>query len=185
MKRLLLISFTLLALLAPALAHAAPQTYTVLLAGGQEANEIKIWLSADGREYVIDSIVQLDVGGTVCWHPESKPNELVCDAPAIAGFEINAGGGDDRVTVAKRVTVPVTMRGGAGDDVLSGGAGRDKLIGGFGSDRLIGGFGDDLLIGGGGNDVLISGPGDDVLRGGYGKDKLNEGPGEDNIHQQF
>lgn len=185
MKRLLLISLTLLALLAPSLAHAAPQTYTVLLAGGDEANMIKIWLSPDGREYVIDSIVQLEVGGTVCSHPEDKPNELVCDAPSIGGFEVNAGGGGDRVTVSRRVTVPVTMRGGAGDDILSGGSGRDKLVGGYGRDRLVGGRGNDLLLGGESDDRLLGGPGHDTLRGGYGKDKLVEGPGKDDTHQQF
>ncbi len=185
MKKLLLISFTSLALLAPAVAHAVPQTYTVLLAGGEEANVIKIWLSPDGREYAIDSIVPLEVGGTVCWHPEDRQTALVCDAPSVAGFEVNAGGGDDRVTVARQIRVPVTLRGGAGDDVLFGGGGPDKLIGGNGGDRLYGGRGDDLLLGGEGNDQLISGPGHDTLRGGYGKDVLVEGSGKDSIHQQF
>jgi Ca2+-binding RTX toxin-like protein len=185
MKRLLPISLTLLALLTPAVAPAAPQTYTVLLAGGEEANTIKIWLTPDGREYVIDSVVQLEVGGTVCWHPEDKSTELVCDAPSIAGFEVNAGGGDDRVTVTRPIKVPVTLRGGSGDDLLSGGGGPDKLTGGLGSDRLYGGGGGDLILGGDGNDRLLGGPGDDTLRGGYGKDKLVEGPGRDDVHQQF
>ncbi|HSR94443.1 MAG TPA: hypothetical protein VLK56_06210 [Solirubrobacterales bacterium] len=183
MKKLLLISIALLALFAPAAAHAVPQTYTVLLAGGEEANKIRIWLSPDGREYVIDSVVQLEVGGEVCAHPEAKPNELVCAAPSIAGFEVNAGGGDDRVSVSSDVTVPVTMRGAAGDDILLGGSGPDKLIGGEGDDRLMGGRGDDLLFGGEGMDVLIGGPGNDVLRGGYGEDTLIAGSGNDSVHQ--
>lgn len=185
MKRLLLISLALLALSAPAVGHAAPKTYTVLLAGGDEANSIRVWLSSDGRQYVIDSLVQLEVGGTVCEHPEANPNELLCSAPAIAGFEVNSGGGDDRVSVAKEVSVPVTMRGGAGDDSLRGGAGPDKLIGGEGDDRLIGGGGDDLLFGGEGKDVLIGGPGNDVLRGGYGEDTLIAGSGNDSLHQEL
>jgi hypothetical protein len=186
MKKLLLISFTLLTLLAPAtVVHAAPQTYTVLLAGGAEANMIKIWLTPDGRQYVIDSIAQLEVGGTVCAHPADKSNELICDAPSIAGFEVNADGGDDRVTVGKKIEVPVTLRGGSGDDVLLGGAGDDKLIGGYGNDKLDGWRGDDILIGGEGDDQLRSGPGDDTLRGGYGKDVLVEGSGKDDVHQQF
>jgi Ca2+-binding RTX toxin-like protein len=185
MKKLLLISFALLALYAPTAAHAEQQTYTVLLAGGAEESNIRIWLTSDGREYVIDSVAELEVGGEVCVHGEGKANELVCPAPSIAGFEVNAGGGADRVTVAPKVTVPVTMRGGAGDDKLSGGAGDDKLAGGYGRDRLDGGLGDDLLIGGEGNDLLIGGPGHDTLRGGYGKDTLVEGSGKDSIHQQF
>ncbi len=183
MKKLLLISFAFLVLLAPAFAGAAPKTYTVLLAGGEETNMIKIWLSSDGREYVIDSVVQLEVGGTVCTHPEEKSNELVCDAPAIAGFEVNAGGGEDRVTVASDVAVPVTMRGGGGDDFLLGGAGPDKLVGGAGADRLVGWRGTDLLYGGFGSDVLIGGPGADLLRGGSGEDTLAGGPGADDARQ--
>jgi Ca2+-binding RTX toxin-like protein len=184
MKKNLLISFAILVLAAPAPAHAESQTYTVLLAGGAEESNIRIWLTADGREYVIDSIAELEVGGEICFHGDGKPTELVCPAPSIAGFEVNAGGGGDRVTVARQVKVPVTMRGGAGDDVLAGGAGDDKLIGSFGRDRLDGGQGDDLLIGGEGNDILLGGPGHDMLRGGYGKDTLVEGRGKDAIRQQ-
>jgi RTX calcium-binding nonapeptide repeat (4 copies) len=177
MKKHLLISLAILGLLAPAAAGAEPKTYTVLLAGGVEANKIDIWLSSDGRQYVIDSVVELEVGGNVCTHPPENPNELLCDAPAIAGFEVNAGGGEDRVAVAKDVTVPVTMRGGAGDDLLVGGAGLDKLIGGNGNDRLIGWGGADLLYGGVGADVLVGGRGADILRGGPGADTLAGGPG--------
>ena len=183
MKKLLLISFALLVLVAPATGRAEEKTYTVLLAGGVEDSDIRIWLTPDGREYVIDSIAELEVGGTVCTHPEGMPNELVCEAPSIAGFEVNAGAGDDRVTVARKVTVPVTMRGGAGLDLLSGGSGADKLIGGSGDDRLKGGPGDDTLLGGAGDDVLIGGPGQDVLRGGLGEDKLIDGAGANSIHQ--
>lgn len=183
MKKLLLISFALLALLGPGTAVAKAKTYTVLLAGGEEANMIKVWLSSDGRLYVIDSVVQLEVGGTVCSHPEDNPNELLCDAPAIAGFEVNAGGGDDEVSVAKDVTAPVTMRGGAGDDLLVGGGGPDKLIGGNGDDRLVGWRGDDLLYGGPGADVLIGGPGADLLHGGFGRDTLGAGPGKNVVRQ--
>jgi RTX calcium-binding nonapeptide repeat (4 copies) len=185
MKKLLLISFAILVLLAPGSALAAEKTYTVLLAGGDEANSIKIWLSSDGREYVIDSLAQLEVGGSVCTHPEDNPNELVCAAPSIAGFEVNSGAGDDHVSVAKNIAVPVTMRAGAGDDVLLGGAGPDKLIGGQGNDRLVGWRGDDVLYGGPGDDVLIGGPGNDVLRGGLGEDRLIEGSGADSVHNQY
>lgn len=184
MKKLLFITFALLALLAPGVVHAATtKTYTVLLAGGEEANMIKIWLSPDGREYVIDSVVHLEVGGTVCSHPDDIPNELICAAPSIAGFEVNAGGGGDQVTVAKDVALPVTMRGGAGDDLLLGGAGPDKLVGGNGDDRLIGGRGADLLYGGPGLDELIGGPGNDVLGGGPGMDSLGGGRGANKVHQ--
>ncbi len=186
MKKLIPILLAILALQAPAIGHAAaPKTYTVLLAGGEENNMIKIWLSSDGRQYVIDSVVPLDVGSTICAHPEGNPNELVCDAPQIAGFEVNAGGGNDRVAVAGEISIPVTIRGGAGNDSLFGGAGPDKLIGGEGNDHLVGGRGDDVLFGGEGKDVLIGGLGDDILRGGYGEDTLIDGPGNDSVRQDL
>jgi Ca2+-binding RTX toxin-like protein len=185
MKRILLISLAILLAQAPVLAHAGTQTFNVLLAGGDEANMVRIWLTPDGRSYVIDSVGPLEVGGTVCANAEGNANELVCQAPMISGFEINAGGGADEVAVANAISIPVTMRGGAGRDTLSGGAGPDKLIGGDGNDRLVGGRGDDILYGGEGKDVLVGGPGDDVLRGGYGEDELVAGLGADSVHQDF
>jgi hypothetical protein len=181
---------TLLALLvAQALAAQAPlaaeqpRAFTVLLAGGEEADMIHVWLTPDGRQYVIDSIVPLEVGGTVCSNPEGRTNELVCEAPSIAGFEVNSGGAADQVTIAKNISIPVTMRGGPGDDLLLGGSGPDKLLGGAGRDRLVGWRGADVLYGGDGVDTLIGGPGSDVLNGGPGNDTLNGGPGADALRQ--
>jgi hypothetical protein len=183
MKKLALIVLAVLALQAPEIVAAKAPTYTVLLAGGGEANSIKIWLAPDGRSYVIDSVVELEVGGEVCAHPEGMPNELVCSAPLIAGFEVNAGAGDDRIAVAKEVTVPVTLRGGAGNDALFGGSGADKLVGGEGDDRLFGGRGDDQLYGGPGVDTLFGGRGDDLLRGGPEDDRLGGGPGTNTVRR--
>jgi hypothetical protein len=183
MKKTLLILLVLLAQ-APALAQPPPKTYSVLLAGGSEANAIHIWLTPDGRNYVIDSIVPLEVGNSICANPDGNPNELVCQAPSISGFEVNADGGDDEVSVAKDILIPVTMRGGGGDDLLIGGAGPDKLIGGDGSDRLIGRRGADALFGGTGPDVLLGGFGNDVLRGGPGNDLIRGGAGDDDVRQQ-
>jgi Ca2+-binding RTX toxin-like protein len=177
-----LITIILVVLIAQALAPnlvGAQQTFTVLLAGGDEMNTIHIWLTPDGRDYVIDSVVPLEIGGDVCANPPGNADELICNAPSIAGFEVNAGAGNDRVAVARAITIPVTMRGGAGNDTLLGGSGPDKLIGGAGNDRLIGGPGDDALYGGPGNDVLSGGPGNDLLNGGPGNDVLNGGPGDD------
>src|SRR5262245_58169548 len=109
MKRTIFTLLAILAAQAPAAAASSspPQAYTVLLAGGEEANTIHVWLTADGRQYVIDSVVPLEVGGSVCTNPEGQANELVCDAASIAGFEVNSGGGDDEVTVASQIAIPV------------------------------------------------------------------------------
>jgi hypothetical protein len=179
MKKAMLILLAVVALQTPSLAPAQAASFTVLLAGGSASNVIQIWLTPDGRSYVIDSIVPLEVGGDVCGNPAGNPNELICPAPLIAGFEINADGGDDRISVAKDIAIPVTMRGGSGSDVLQGGAGPDKLIGGTGEDRLTGWRGDDLLAGGLGDDVHFGGPGDDVILSGPGDDLVREGKGDD------
>jgi Ca2+-binding RTX toxin-like protein len=190
MKKAILVTLAILAAQMPLAAHAdevatdsGGLTYTVLLAGGPESNEIRIWLTPDGRSYVIDSIYPLEVGGTVCEHPPANPNELICQAPQVAAFEFNADGGDDKARVTPEVPIPVTMRGGPGRDTLVGGSGDDKLSGGDGEDRLIGRDGDDLLLGAGGADVLYGGRGDDVLRGGAGNDKLSGGPGENRLEK--
>jgi Ca2+-binding RTX toxin-like protein len=145
---------------------AAPAEHSVnlVLAGSPGDDRITIELSADGRAYEIESATPLEVAGTVCAHPEKRPEALLCEAAPIAGFEINTGAGDDTVTLGRTVPVPATIRGGEGDDVLTGGAGADKLIGGPGNDELNGRGGNDLLIGGPGNDVLIGGPGQNILR---------------------
>lgn len=183
MKKAILISLSILAALALSAAPAQASSFTVLLAGGAASNVIQIWITPDGRDYVIDSIVPLEVGGSVCTNPEGNPNELVCPAPPIAGFEVNADGGDDRVSVSKSIAIPVTMRGGSGRDVLLGGSGPDKLIGGLGDDRLIGGRGDDLLAGGPGNDVHIGGLGDDVIFSGSGNDVIRPGGGDNVVRR--
>jgi Ca2+-binding RTX toxin-like protein len=142
---------------------AAEASVNVVLAGSPGDDRIAIELSADGTAYEIASATPLEVGGTVCTHPEKRLEALTCEAAAIAGFEINTGAGDDTVILGRTVPVPATIRGGDGDDVLTGGAGADKLIGGPG---------DDELNGRGGNDLLIGGPGDDVLNGGSGQNAL-------------
>lgn len=176
---------TMLAALAACFAPVAgaepppePTTYTIVLAGGATQNTMRIWLTPDGYSYVIDSAAPLEVGGTVCRSTPGNPNELICQAPLVAGFEVNSGPKDDTVSVTSTVQVPVTMRGGAGDDLLLGGGGSDRLIGGPGSDRLGGRGGDDQLYGGPGSDVLKGGPGDDALHGGPGHDLLHGGSGE-------
>jgi Ca2+-binding RTX toxin-like protein len=187
-------TLTLLAIVAAQIATAAPasagpetarpeisRSYTVVLAGSGTQNTIEISLSTDGSEYVIISAVPLEVGGTVCENVNSTT--LVCKAPMVAGFEVNAGGGNDTITVTRDVTVPVTLHGGPGNDALVGGDGPDELVGGPGEDRLVGRAGDDLILGCPGNDEIFGGLGSDTLRGGRGKDLIAGGPGNDDIRQ--
>lgn len=149
---------------------SAAHHVNLVLAGSTGPNEIRISLSADGRSYVIDSSSALEAGGDLCANPPENPNELECEAAAIDGIWFNGEAGDDVVIVGRKVPVPVTLRGGAGDDTLVGGAGNDKLMGGPGDDTLVGRSGDDSLYGGPGNDKLVGGHGEDTCVGGRGHD---------------
>jgi hemolysin type calcium-binding protein len=181
MKRAILIGA--MAAIAAVTAPSAPAkpSLTVLLAGGAEESQISIGLSPDGRDYVIDSLVPLEVGGEICSHPEGRPNQLLCAAPPIGGFEVNVGAGDDAVAVARDVPVPVTLRGGPGADRLVGGAAGDKLVGGPGDDILVGWGGHDSLFGGPGADRILGCSGNDILRGEAGADTLIGGTGKNTL----
>lgn len=181
MKKAILIALTLLAAAAVPLAHAETGPVNLLITGGEEKNSIHVSLSPDGRDYVIFSTEPLEAGGNLCTHPEERPTELLCKAPAIAGFEVNSGAGADFVTFTSDIPIPVTIRGGPGRDRLTGGSASDKILGGAGTDVLTGRRGDDWMFGGPGRDGLFGGPGVDQLRGGPGKDTLVGGPGEDDL----
>src|ERR1700753_3766125 len=88
------------------LAYTAENSINLVLAGSPGEDRITIELSADGRSYEIQSATPLEVGGTVCTHPEKRAEELLCEATPIAGFEINTGAGDDVVTLGRTVPVP-------------------------------------------------------------------------------
>lgn len=83
-----------------------------------------------------------------------------------SSLTINAGGGNDTVTVASEDalwTLGVSLNGETGNDSLTGGGHDDSLNGGGGSDRLSGADGDDELRGGSGRNQLNGGEGDDVV----------------------
>lgn len=69
--------------------------------------------------------------------------------------------------------------GGGGPDVICGGSGRDRISGGDGRDYLNGGPGRDRLLGNRGADILVGGSGRDHLRGGSGNDRVRGGAGTD------
>ena len=94
-------------------------------------------------------------------------------------IKLFANEGNDNISVASAVTVPVELHGGAGNDTLQGGAGSDLLDGGDGDDSLVATSGNDTLDGGAGNDTLRAGSGNDSLIGGDGLDSLMAAAGND------
>jgi Ca2+-binding RTX toxin-like protein len=67
---------------------------------------------------------------------------------------IQGGAGNDRISVAPKVTLPALIEGGAGNDSLTAGGGNDTLIAGGGNDWLVAGTGNDSINGGSGNSSL-------------------------------
>ncbi len=74
--------------------------------------------------------------------------------------EIRAGDGDDIIDMTNEhftdSNAQITLRGGAGNDIIW--AANDGV-------RLFGDVGDDILVGGFGNDIICGGTDDDTLRG--------------------
>ena len=93
----------------------------------------------------------------------------------------DGGAGNDAITITDEVVVPVTLSGGAGNDLLVAGGGTATLHGGAGLDTLQGGLGNDLLRGNAGRDILRGGIGADRLEGGAGNDELHGEEGDDDL----
>ena len=95
--------------------------------------------------------------------------------------EVRAGAGDDVVDMTSvrysSNLAGMTVRGGAGDDVLWGAADNGQnLFGDAGNDRISGGTRDDLIAGGAGNDSLEGGGGNDTFTfgGNWGEDVVSQ-----------
>ena len=109
-------------------------------------------------------------------------------ATGLAALTVEAGAGDDFVTLAAGVPIAATVLGGAGEDsiygndrnnILSGEAGRDFILAGAGNDEIHGGADNDILRAGAGTDKLFGDDGNDVLQAGAGDDTLLGGAGDD------
>ncbi len=100
-------------------------------------------------------------------------NSRECRFPlaGVRSIILLGGKGNDFLTNGAG-SIPASIDGGPGDDILCGGLGNDTLIGGPGDDRLYGQAGDDLLNGCQGDDLLDGGDGNDTLNGGIGDDTL-------------
>ena len=124
----------------------------------------------------------------------------------IHSLTLDAGDGNDTVTLAASLNGADEGHGdggdnnhdggglfinlGAGNDSVdatalhfrvhvSGGDGNDLIVGGSAADLLAGDAGNDTLIGAGGDDLMLGGDGNDTLRGGSGNDSLDGGTGND------
>lgn len=161
-----------------------PYTEPALFFTASPGERNAITVVRDGPGFVLrdtGATVQAGAGcGAVDVHTVTcRPPSTMFPEPNTR-IEIDAGDGDDRVTVPggpQRFDERRThVGGGAGDDRLAGagsldgGPGRDVLTGVETADTLTGDSGDDVLRGGGGDDRLDGGGGDDRIDGGAGED---------------
>jgi Ca2+-binding RTX toxin-like protein len=104
----------------------------------------------------------------------------VCDILNVSFVSLDLGDRNDRASQEEQVgdVVPMRVKGGAGDDVLTGGPRGDNLDGELGDDTLNGGAGNDVLVGGAGDDTLTGGNGADTVDAGIGRDTINTRDGE-------
>jgi hypothetical protein len=109
----------------------------------------------------------------------NSSNPLLFNIADVSEIEVRVRGGNDVVVIANSVTVPTTVDGGSGNDVLTAGGGDTVIYGGSGNDVLAGGPGDNVLIGGDGSDVIVGGAGRDLIVGGDDSDILIGGGGDD------
>lgn len=83
---------------------------------------------------------------------------------------VDAGAGDDVITITKAGRYRTLIVGGTGNDKITTGGGRDYLSGGTGNDSLYAGSSEDTLLGDAGNDYLDGQLGTDTLDGGADRD---------------
>jgi Ca2+-binding RTX toxin-like protein len=99
-------------------------------------------------------VISKDANVTLTSTGVSASDGLSVSLSGIVAAQVT-GGASANVLDASAFNGPVTLQGGAGNDVLIGGPMADSLSGGDGNDSLTGGGGADVLDGGAGFDTLI------------------------------
>ncbi len=160
---------------------------TVLAASGGN-DEIHISNGADGG-------IIVSVNGEEYSYTRREARTLIIDA----------GAGNDNVTVDDDVALDLHITGGAGNDKLQGGSGEDIIVDNYDSNVIDGGDGNDTLVANGyssknifekalayargdktvldaPSNVIKGGDGNDYIEGGFGNDYINGGEGDDYIY---
>jgi Ca2+-binding RTX toxin-like protein len=183
-----------------------------LLDGGDGEDEL-VWRGlGDGRDTVIGgnggdllSVNTSDDTNILTVDQDMMDRLVISEGTAsvtvdstVASVNINAGGGNDSVTVNNVSGVglmELQINGDAGNDVvdasatalgllrleISGGIGDDILTGSQGDDVIHGNENNDMIFGGMGNDTLNGNAGDDAADGQGGDDSIDGGDGNDNL----
>lgn len=166
---------------------------TVINGVNQGASSDQFSITRSGTKIVVSMNAGVDVPGTGSGFAANDQQDAFVsefDAGAVTSIVVNAGGGNDSVTIDPLVGIAVTVNGDDGNDTIigggvamtfNGGNGNDLLQGGSGADNLDGGDGDDTLVGDAGNDTLTGGANNDQIFGGTGSNTVTDGSGNDLI----
>jgi PKD repeat protein len=137
-----------------------------------------------------DLAVNLSVDGASVWGVANGEPGQPIQTLLVRQIRIIGGDADDTIRVDPRVTIPVYVQAGNGDDDVATGIGNDTVIAGNGNDSIDSyrgndyveaGNGADFIHGGGGNDSIDGGAGSDVIFGDNGRDSIEAGSGSDSI----
>lgn len=126
-----------------------------------------------------DGVVSLKPGLTVQIDTAGAGPITVTRLPLdeIQRLQIDAGSGNDTITIMSSLTLPATLKGGPGNDLIQAGNGPTTIYGGDGADDARGGPGNDAIYGESGRDILSGGGGNDLLNGGPGQNTIHPGIG--------
>lgn len=133
-----------------------------------------------GQRYKVRDTGDSLTAGAGC--DQITSSTVYCSPNNVTLARVNAGDGNDTVTLTANVPVPAEVNGGSDNDTVTGGSATDDLRGDDGRDVLNGGGGNDDLFGGGGNDRLIGNAGNDRLWGGVDHDLLYGEAGNDTMN---
>jgi Ca2+-binding RTX toxin-like protein len=104
------------------------------------------------------------------------------DSTTLTAISATLGAGNDQFTVSPNAptpaTLPVSVDGNHGNDVITTGAAADTISGGAGDDIINAGAGDDSIIGNGGADIVHGQRGNDTEDLGSGDDISTWIPGD-------
>lgn len=124
------------------LAPAAVASFAagVMTVTGDAAND-NITVTLEARQIVVRSDLQI-IGKFA--------------TSAVTSIMVNAGDGNNRVSIDPNITVSTILTGGSGRNIFRGGGGPTTLVGGSGSDKLIAGSGVTNFNGNGGADLFVN-----------------------------
>ncbi len=146
-------------------------------------------LTITGTSGADNIYVSTAAGNNMVVYDQGKQVGNLIPIANVKKIVVNCGAGNDYAYIGSVGNIPVTLKGGDGNDGLTnadtargdiyGEKGNDNLTGGSAGDYLDGGVGDDGVSGATGNDTLLGGDGVDLLVGGVGNDSMDGGLGAD------